>query len=142
MADYRQSNKPGAIRMREKAPEYAAKYRAKSAAKQAHRARQALRRSQKKGELVSIRELLFDHDGLCHLCGGPINGPEQAEIDHILPLSKGGPHTRDNLAPAHRRCNRIKRGLTESEVPAHILRLLHEELLKHCPPPNWPMIEP
>jgi 5-methylcytosine-specific restriction endonuclease McrA len=29
-------------------------------------------------------------------------------LDHIIPLSKGGTHTWDNVRPAHRRCNELK----------------------------------
>jgi len=30
------------------------------------------------------------------------------EIDHIIPLAKGGMDVLENLAAAHRRCNRVK----------------------------------
>lgn len=29
--------------------------------------------------------------------------------DHLVPLSKGGTHTTDNIAPAHRGCNSTKK---------------------------------
>lgn len=50
----------------------------------------------------------------CHLCHEPIDyslkspDPYSFEIDHVIPRSKGGADTVDNLAPAHRRCNREK----------------------------------
>lgn len=52
---------------------------------------------------------------VCHICGGgedPTKGPFQA--DHVVPLSKGGAHTRANLRPAHRRCNISKGGANRS----------------------------
>lgn len=51
----------------------------------------------------------------CHLCTLPI--PEEivshlhplfGTIDHIIPLSRGGPDITENRAPAHRVCNQIK----------------------------------
>jgi 5-methylcytosine-specific restriction endonuclease McrA len=41
-------------------------------------------------------------------------------LDHLIPLSKGGNHTSDNLALAHGRCN-SRRGA--GRIPAQ-LRLL------------------
>ena len=40
----------------------------------------------------------------CVYCGSP----EDIEIDHIVPLSRGGTNDLDNLAPACRPCNRSK----------------------------------
>lgn len=50
----------------------------------------------------------------CHICGNEINyqaghlDPDSYTIDHIIPLNRGGPDTLDNLAAAHRACNRDK----------------------------------
>lgn len=52
----------------------------------------------------------------CHICGGDINydahhlDPLSFTIDHITPLAITGPEgdTLDNLAAAHRACNRSK----------------------------------
>lgn len=51
----------------------------------------------------------------CHLCGNEIDydaashlEPLSFTIDHIIPLAKGGTDTIDNLAAAHRKCNRDK----------------------------------
>lgn len=50
----------------------------------------------------------------CHLCGQPIDynadwlDPLSFTIDHIIPLTKGGADVLDNLAAAHRKCNRDK----------------------------------
>ena len=51
------------------------------------------------------RRAIFARDGhRCQYCGA------QAEnIDHILPRSKGGPHSWDNVVAACRRCNARKR---------------------------------
>lgn len=50
----------------------------------------------------------------CHLCGKPVdrrlNGSELLgpTLDHIVPLSKGGEHSKANVALAHRQCNTVK----------------------------------
>jgi 5-methylcytosine-specific restriction endonuclease McrA len=51
----------------------------------------------------------------CWLCGG--HAPPELrgttndlapEIDHVIPLSRGGGHTYSNVACAHRKCNAAK----------------------------------
>lgn len=49
------------------------------------------------------RELLEEYAGLCVYCLKPA-----AEFDHVVPLSRGGAHTKDNLVPACGKCNREK----------------------------------
>ena len=50
----------------------------------------------------------------CHWCGEPIDydaertDPNAFEVDHVHPLSRGGPDTLDNKVPSHRRCNGVK----------------------------------
>ena len=39
----------------------------------------------------------------CWICGGPFQ-----EIDHVIPLAKGGLHTLSNLRPSCTYCNRSK----------------------------------
>jgi len=34
--------------------------------------------------------------------------PPDLHFDHVIPLSKGGPHTYDNIRPAHSWCNMRK----------------------------------
>jgi hypothetical protein len=59
---------------------------------------------------------IFDRDGWrCHMCRcstpkryrGTIK-PNAPELDHIVPLSKGGKHTRANTACSCRACNGVK----------------------------------
>lgn len=53
-------------------------------------------------------EDIFDRDGwVCGLCDMPVN-PAVASLDHIIPISKGGSHTRDNVQLAHLDCNKAK----------------------------------
>lgn len=60
-------------------------------------------------------------DGLCVYCGDPWE-----HRDHVLPLSKGGAHTRTNVVPSCARCNLHKwatdpldwlRVITEAQTP-------------------------
>ena len=43
----------------------------------------------------------------CHYCNGPAN-----TADHILPVSKGGGHERENLLPACVKCNSSRQDKT------------------------------
>lgn len=70
--------------------------------------------------------LLFKRDeGICKICGGicdwndvdikdkyAVAGNNYPSIDHIVPISKGGSHTWDNVQLAHKRCNSIKSNKT------------------------------
>jgi 5-methylcytosine-specific restriction endonuclease McrA len=52
--------------------------------------------------------LLYQRDeGICGICGKPVEH-WRFEIDHIIPLSKGGEHSYANTQIAHGRCNRSK----------------------------------
>ena len=61
---------------------------------------------------AALREaIISDAEGRCAYCGGP--GP--FHIDHIIPWSRGGATTRDNLACACARCNLSKGARTPEE---------------------------
>jgi 5-methylcytosine-specific restriction endonuclease McrA len=59
---------------------------------------------------------VFERDGWkCHLCGKTTDATKRGtwhqdapELDHIIPLSKGGPHTYANTACSCRSCNNSK----------------------------------
>lgn len=50
-------------------------------------------------------ELIFLYGGCCAYCEQPTKSLTQ---DHIVPLSKGGTHTADNIVPACLSCNSSK----------------------------------
>lgn len=52
-----------------------------------------------------IERLIGRHGGRCAYCG---ISPEFLEIDHVVPLKRGGRHAIGNLLPACRPCNRAK----------------------------------
>lgn len=64
---------------------------------------------------------IFDIDGWrCRICGRKLNPEDRGttkkyapEIDHIVPLSRGGSHTPDNIQSACRRCNLAKSNQSE-----------------------------
>lgn len=61
-----------------------------------------------------MRFAIYDRDGhRCCKCGGYY---DDLEIDHIIPISKGGKSTMDNLQTLCRRCNKEKGSNTERYV--------------------------
>lgn len=59
-------------------------------------------------EKVDYQKILDVHGMVCHLCGGQIL-PGFLDFDHVVPLSKGGAHSYENIRPSHSSCNRSKR---------------------------------
>ena len=63
------------------------------------------------GDDINALVLFELHAWVCFVCKKPINRflrkPNfmAATIEHIIPISKGGTHTWDNVAPAHAICN-------------------------------------
>lgn len=55
---------------------------------------------------VSIKKLKEEWDNICGICKKLVDGPY--DIDHIVPLSRGGAHTQANLQLTHPFCNRSK----------------------------------
>jgi 5-methylcytosine-specific restriction endonuclease McrA len=53
--------------------------------------------------------VVFDRDqGMCGICSEPVDPMSQWEIDHVIPILRGGLHAYANVQLAHRRCNRSK----------------------------------
>lgn len=77
------------------------------------------RRARQKGNgvcRVSAKDLLSmlrRQQGECYLCGRPMKNPN---VDHIIPIDKGGRHAIGNLAWACRECNRNKRNVLLVEI--------------------------
>jgi 5-methylcytosine-specific restriction endonuclease McrA len=76
--------------------------------------RRALKLSTGPFEIIDARVIVERDGAVCHLCGQPIDlalhgwNPMGLTLDHVIPLARGGPHTIDNLKPAHRVCNTSK----------------------------------
>jgi 5-methylcytosine-specific restriction endonuclease McrA len=61
--------------------------------------------------------VIFERDhGLCGICGAEVD-PDRFDIDHVVPLSRGGVHGPENVQVAHPRCNKRK-GSREDYVGA------------------------
>ena len=65
-------------------------------------------------ESINLKALFNRDGGICQLCGQPTDwndikcghiGRLYPTLDHIIPLSKGGAHTWDNVQLAHMACN-------------------------------------
>jgi 5-methylcytosine-specific restriction endonuclease McrA len=61
---------------------------------------------------VSRREVLRRDNHTCQYCGST----RHLTIDHVLPRSKGGPHTWDNVITACEKCNAAKGDRLLSEL--------------------------
>lgn len=69
------------------------------------------RRAQQKG--VTIGEIDYEHilgrDGeFCYICEGVILPEHSIEFDHVIPITRGGPHSEENIKVVHLNCNRRK----------------------------------
>lgn len=54
------------------------------------------------------RDDIAERDGhLCHICGEWVS-VHDATLDHVVPLIRGGAHTKDNIKLAHKVCNSRK----------------------------------
>ena len=65
-------------------------------------------------------EICAAHDWKCHYCGARCE--EFLEVEHVVPLSKGGSHTASNIVPACMPCNRSK-GAKDYDVFVRELKL-------------------
>lgn len=65
-------------------------------------------------EHVDRLVLLERHQGRCGICGETVDS-ERFDVDHVVPIARGGEHSYANTQPAHGRCNQSKKN-----------RLMHE----------------
>jgi len=80
---------------------------------------EALRRARKQTTVVERidRAQIIERDkSTCHICGKKVRR-DRIQLDHLIPLSKGGPHTYENLAVSHPYCNQ-SRG--DGRLPAQL----------------------
>jgi 5-methylcytosine-specific restriction endonuclease McrA len=75
-----------------------------------HRLQASLRRARKKNAtIIGIThkewlQMCKDNNGCCSYCGRKT----ALEMDHVIPLTKGGVHGVDNIVPACKKCNSSK----------------------------------
>lgn len=64
-------------------------------------------------EWLSLREKVFERDAwVCVYCG---DAPSSPQCDHVVPITRGGKSTVDNLVTSCKRCNSSKKGKTSEE---------------------------
>lgn len=96
--------------------------RKRQATKDVSHRRRARKRGAKVGRVVRA-EVLARDDYVCHLCGQetlPGEGqhhPRYPTLDHLIPLSRGGEHSMENVATACFRCNTRRSNKLLSELP-------------------------
>lgn len=72
-----------------------------------HRQKSKRRKAQERGSIglhvtgSKIRERFAQFDGRCAYCGGT----GDMQIEHLVPISRGGTHVLSNILPACQRCN-------------------------------------
>jgi 5-methylcytosine-specific restriction endonuclease McrA len=95
----------------ERAKEYLAAWRANNPDRVKHYFKNTLhrRRSQMTGSpgisFNAWARLIARHRGCCAYCGQPPLPGEILELDHVVPLSRGGKHSEGNILPACNTCN-------------------------------------
>jgi hypothetical protein len=76
------------------------------------------------------RKEIFERDKwICHYCGEEVT-EKNATLDHLVPQSKGGKHTKDNLKTCCLVCNAIKSGKTYEEAAPFLLKNIRERKTK------------
>ena len=89
-------------------------------------ARRKARMANNEFEIYSVKQVLDLYGVNCHICGLKIdfNAPRKVgiknwefglQIDHVIPIVKGGPDTLNNVRPAHGLCNIKKKDKTEGK---------------------------
>jgi 5-methylcytosine-specific restriction endonuclease McrA len=63
-------------------------------------------------DLSTKQNLFRKQHGLCPCCFESIARPEDGEVDHVVPLERGGSDLSSNLMLAHAQCNREKHNKT------------------------------
>jgi 5-methylcytosine-specific restriction endonuclease McrA len=74
----------------------------------AGRAARARRLDPRRAFPTDLRHQLFQESPVCAICGQLIQDVNLAEVDHVVPFSKGGPTSAGNAQLVHRFCNRSK----------------------------------
>jgi predicted nucleic acid-binding Zn ribbon protein len=83
-------------------------------------------------------EIYERDDWTCQICGLPIRTDvasphyQSATIDHIVPLSRGGSHVRDNCQSAHFICNSLKRDLLPMQLAYQSLTIKMNTMAHRC----------
>jgi 5-methylcytosine-specific restriction endonuclease McrA len=105
-----------AVEWRRRDPGYSARWRKANPERWSLRNRENARRRRQAVGPVSYAAIL-ERDGMvCHLCGGLIASVEDLHFDHVVPLSRGGEHSMENIRPSHEAGNRWKHNKLMEEL--------------------------
>ena len=66
--------------------------------------------------IISRKDIISTYGMVCSICHRNILLSQLLTIDHVVPLSRGGTHTLDNLRPAHGYCNTWKSNRLPEEI--------------------------
>lgn len=90
------------------------------------------KKSRRRGDAIDKYDVFEFYDWICVVCDREIDkslrwpDPASATLEHVIPLSRGGTHTWDNVAPSHLLCNDIKQDdLNEVVIDRHQDRWNH-----------------
>ena len=64
--------------------------------------------------------------GICYYCKERFS-PKELTMDHIVPLSRGGRSTKNNIVPCCKSCNNKKKNLTPVDIILNDLKSRREE---------------
>lgn len=109
---YPTSQRAASLRRRQRVGHWRELYPEKAATYDARR--RALVSEARVGEVFAPDEIHARDGWTCLLCREPIDQgiawphPKSPSIDHVIPLSRGGVHTRSNVQSAHLGCNSSK----------------------------------
>ena len=78
----------------------------------------------KKQWKITYREQIKMRTCYCYLCGRLIEDEKDFNLDHMVPISRGGQNEPCNWRPVHKECNSEKGALTYQEW------VLYQELLR------------
>lgn len=80
----------------------------------------------------NLRKELFERDKwTCHYCGDRVSS-DNATLDHLVPISKGGSDSPENLVTCCLVCNSIKAGKTYEEAAPVLLASVRERRRRHA----------
>ena len=65
--------------------------------------------------------------GVCYYCGTKV-GSKNLTMDHVVPLSRGGTSSRDNIVPACKECNNKKKYMLPWEWEEYLRKLRDDTL--------------
>lgn len=99
--------------------EYGRQYRSRAGVRERKAEWNRTRRSRARHSIstkITVEELVAKYGIVCHLCNKDIdiNAPRKTgedgwenglQVDHVIPISRGGSDTIDNVRPSHGICN-------------------------------------